>query len=243
MYLRDLSAELKCPSRGRPAGHARSRRTGTRRRAAHVASAHVEHHGGGLLEVALDGVVERRHGDAVEHAVVGAPRDVHEVRAAHVAALVEARLDAYLGERRDGHLGQQQHGRGARAAHRANVGQRDGAAAQVGRRQLAGGAKRLQARELVRHLEHAAPLDVLDVGHEQAVRRVHGHAHVVRRLELHAVGGGAGGARVERALGVGAVGAHRDARAEQRGGVVDAQVPLLAATRRRALLGRVERPG
>ncbi|TNN36611.1 hypothetical protein EYF80_053222 [Liparis tanakae] len=58
----------------------------------------------------------------------------------------------------------------------------EGPPAQLVGPQLAGGPERLQAGQLLGDVEHAKLLDVLQVGDQQTLSRVHGQADVMRRL-------------------------------------------------------------
>ena len=80
-----------------------------------------------------------------------------------------------------------------------DVRNRDAAARDVARRQLAGGGELLQRRELGRNLWQALGLDLLDVGHDQAAARRHRDADVDRRV-LHKLVARGREARVDRGV-------------------------------------------
>mmetsp|Transcript_13570 Transcript_13570/g.39658 ORF Transcript_13570/g.39658 Transcript_13570/m.39658 type:complete len:504 (+) Transcript_13570:153-1664(+) len=142
-----------------------------------------EEHGRGLLEVADPGVGEAGHHRPVDDAVVGRPAHLHDALPHERARLVVPRDRARLSEAGDGDLGQVDDGAGVGAAEVADVGEGEGAPLQVGDRELARRRIRLQPGQLLRNLQQRERADVLDVWHEQTVRRVHRDADVVRPLD------------------------------------------------------------
>ena len=97
----------------------------------------VEQHRARRLEVADPRVGEARHAGAVDDAVVCRPRDLHHRLLDQLALVVEARRRPDLAHARDRHLGQVDHGARVRAAEVADVREREGAALEVRRLQLA----------------------------------------------------------------------------------------------------------
>lgn len=70
-----------------------------------------------------------------------------------------------------------------RRTHRADVGQAEGPAPQLGRAQLASGTQNLQTVQFLGDLEDTEQLHVLHTGNQQALAGVHGQAYVVGGLE------------------------------------------------------------
>eukprot|EP00160_Parvularia_atlantis_P020616 Unigene8622_Nuclearia_a/m.26394 Unigene8622_Nuclearia_a/g.26394 ORF Unigene8622_Nuclearia_a/g.26394 Unigene8622_Nuclearia_a/m.26394 type:complete len:449 (-) Unigene8622_Nuclearia_a:35-1381(-) len=138
-----------------------------------------------VLDVALPEHVEPRHRCTVNDAVVGRPRHGHREQLVPLVLLVEDHLPADGADGADAHLGRDDDRVHVRAANGPDVGQRERAAREVGGAELALAAELLQPVELGRDFKHGLVLHILDVGHDQALRRVHRHADVVGRLVDH----------------------------------------------------------
>ncbi len=134
-----------------------------------------QEHGRGVLNVALPLVGELGHRHAIDDTVVGTPAhlrrsesnhqtdgtDVHDARGNNIVVLIKARESLCLAERSNGNLRHHEHGPKVGAANVANVGQREGAAAQLARTKLALLAQLLQTVQLLRNVEDGLVGDIL----------------------------------------------------------------------------------
>ena len=73
-----------------------------------IVLAEVKHHFGWVLDVVFHQVWEPGDGGAVEHAVVGWPTNVDQLRLHNVSSLVESRQGLNLAQSSNGNLKQEQ---------------------------------------------------------------------------------------------------------------------------------------
>ena len=120
--------------------------------------------------------------------MVAGPGHGHDRSRHHVAVGIEARQPLNPAERDDRHLRRVDDRHGVGAAQHADVGDADGAALQIAGFDSPLAGRPGQAFHLARHFAQAQPLDVLDVGHQQAAGAVHRHADIAGGLIMDGVG-------------------------------------------------------
>mmetsp|Transcript_19035 Transcript_19035/g.44625 ORF Transcript_19035/g.44625 Transcript_19035/m.44625 type:complete len:370 (-) Transcript_19035:416-1525(-) len=136
----------------------------------------------GALEEPLPGFSEGGNGRSVDEPVVGGPADVHDGARNNGVVGSEPRHALKPTQGDNAELARHQDRGGVGATDDANVAQRQSASSKCLWGNLALASSFRQSVELDRNLFERLVLDVLDVWHHEAVRRVHGNTNVVRDL-------------------------------------------------------------
>ena len=142
----------------------------------------------GMFHVVLKLAMKPRQGGAVQKAVVGAPRDGQYLGRVNLIVAIfvvidkpRQRLDATQGAHGEG--GRRQHGLHVRAAgrHGPNVAQTKGGVLQIlrGKFGVCRSGTLLESIQFHLNVVHGFQLALLEDGHHEPARRVHGDANVV----------------------------------------------------------------